>query len=221
MKKLTLTPDQILATDDSVPDCDQLFKTYHRVFAGGEGESLPPIIVGTIKSPSEWIRRLQDGYSRWEQKHSDILRMRRKEYQILFSMLRKIPYYILDGNHRALAAALNRRALKVLQIDSDQDLAEIERMISGGQLLSFPHEGQSVEALEGEFIRHFLNLSDVPPNHNLNATNVVEVVRLVPVATRAYDLVTSNKVPRYMVKNYSARKESRPRILPTPPIKWR
>jgi hypothetical protein len=214
MKKLTLAPEQVLATDTSFPEDDLAFQIYYRVFAKGGGVSLPPIIVGSIKSPSDWIARLEIGYSHREHRDPDLVRQRRREYRILFSKLREIPYYILDGNHRALASALSRQSLNALYLESDADLLEVERMVSTGDLLSFPHEAGSLEELEGQSIQHFLKLNDLPPNHALNASNKIDLTPLVSVATRAYDLCSSNRLPRYMVKNYTARKEGRPRILP-------
>src|SRR4030095_12186396 len=114
--------------------------------------------------------------------------------------------YILNGAHRALAAALNRRDLKVLEVDSDRDLLEIERKVKSGDLFSFPHKAQSVDALEGLFIEHFLNFNDIPPNHGLRSSQNLRVERLLTVATRTYELCTHNLLPPYMAKGYSQRK---------------
>lgn len=205
MKKLTLTPAQVLTTSELAPEDSLSLRIYYQVFKREGGHSLPPIIVGTIKSPSEWISRLEQGYSRWERSQPDLLQTRRREYRVLFQKLRVTPYYILDGNHRALAAALNRRELNVLQLDADRDLFEIERMVTRGDLFPFPHQAQSVDELEGLFIKHVLNLNDIPPHHALVASQKLVVKHLVPVATHAYELCTSNLLPRYMVRQYSQR----------------
>lgn len=209
MKTLTLDSSQVLATSDLSPQDSLSFQIYYRVFRFGAGDCLPPIIVGTIKSASEWKSRLEQGYARWELKRPEVVKARRREYGILFGTLTRTPYYILDGNHRALAAALNRKKLNALQLECDADLVEIERMVASGELVPFPHKAQTMEELEGVFIRHFLNLTDTPPNHGLVASPKLMVERLVPVATRAYELCTRNLLPPYMVRNYSRRKEIR------------
>ena len=214
MKRLTLTTAQVLATSDLVPNNDLLWKIYYRVFRDSPGDCLPPTIVGTIKSATEWISRLEQGYSRWEHSKPDMVQSWRREYRILFQKLGATPYYILDGNHRALAAALNRRDLKVLEVDSDGDFLEIERMVKSGDLFSFPHKVQSVDALEGLFVEHFLNLNDIPPKHGLLSSQKLRVERLVTVATRAYELCSHNPLPPYMVKGYSQRKDFRTSIKP-------
>jgi hypothetical protein len=214
VKRLTLKAAQVLATSDLVPGDDLSLKIYCRVFRDGPGDCLPPIIVGTIKSASEWIGRLEQGYSQWEKSKPDMVQRRRREYRILFQKLRTTPHYILDGNHRALAAALNRRDLKVLEVDSDGDLLEIERMVRSGDLFSFPHKAQSVDALEGLFIEHSLNLNDIPPNHGLLSSRNLRVERLVTVATRTYELCSHNLLPSYLVKHYSQRKDFHRSIKP-------
>ena len=202
VKRFTLKPMQVLATDELAPEEESSLRIYYSVFRNDGGDCLPPIIVGTIRSANEWIYRLEKGYARWERKEPRMVDTRRREYQILFRALRGTPHYILDGNHRALAAALNHRELKVLDVESDGDLFEIERMVTAGELFSFPHKARSLEELEGLFIQHFLNLNNIPPNHSLEASENLTVRRLVPVATRAYELCTHNQLPAYMVARY-------------------
>ncbi len=203
MKRITLTPAQVFATNEFDAEAELALKIYYRVFQRGSGECLPPILVGTIKSPSEWVRRLEQGYERWERDEQETVQMRRREYWILFQKLREIPYYILDGNHRALAAALNRRNLNALQVDSDEDLSSINWMLAEGELFSFPHKAKSIETLEGLFVQHFLNLNNIPPNHALVTSQKLSVEELVPVATLADELCRQKKLPSYMARNYA------------------
>ena len=221
MKRLTLTPEHVLATDTSFPEDNLAFQIYYRVFAKGGEDALPPIIVGTINSPGEWIARLELKYTEWVERDPDFVSLRRREYNIAFKKLRDIPHFILDGNHRALAAALNRQAFTALEIESDRDLNEIERMVSNGEILSFPHMVRNVKELEGEFIKYALNLSDVPPKHGLNASKKIEIAPLLTVATRAYELYANERIPSYMRKAYAARKPGGPRLLPSHPrLSW-
>ena len=43
------------------------------------------------------------------------------------------------------------------------NIFEMERMVTAGELFSFPHKARSLEELEGLFIQHFLNLNNIPP----------------------------------------------------------
>jgi len=138
-----------------------------------------------------------------------MVEIRRREYNALFRALSTAPYHILDGNNRALAAALNRKTLRALHIDADQDLKEIERLVTAGELFSFPHRAQSVEDLEGFFLQHFLNLNNTPPNRALTISQDWVARKLTSVATRAYDLCTQKLLPGYMIKRYSQTKNVR------------
>jgi len=62
---------------------------------------------------------LEQGYSRWATSKPAMVEIRRREYNALFRAFSTAPYYILDGNNRALAAALNRKTLRALHIDAD------------------------------------------------------------------------------------------------------
>ena len=206
MKRLTLFPAQVIATGELCPEADSALKIYFHVFSHDGGDSLPPIIVGTIKSPSAWKDLLEEGYSRWARSEPAMVEIRRREYNSLFRALIATPYYILDGNNRALAAALNRKNLRVLHLDADRDLKEIELLVATGEILSFPHRAQTIEGLEGIFLRHFLDLNNIPPNHSLTASQNWVTKRLTSVATRTYDLCTQNLLPGYMIRRYSKAK---------------
>jgi len=206
VERLTLSPAQVLATDDFCPEADLSLKIYFHVLSHDGGDSLPPIIVGTIKSPSAWKDLLEEGYSRWARSEPAMVEIRRREYNSLFRGLSATPYYILDGNNRALAAALNRKNLRVLHLDADRDLKEIERLVATGEIFTFPHRTQSIEGLEGLFLQHFLDLNNIPPNHSLAASQNWITKRLTSVATRTYDLCTHNLLPGYMIRRYSKAK---------------
>jgi hypothetical protein len=114
VKKLILSPTQVLATDELSPEAQRRLRLYYYVFRHGGTDCLPPVIVGTIRSVNDWKSRLEEGYARWVRLEPAIVEIRRREYNTLFRALTTTPYYILDGNNRALAAALNRKDLNVL-----------------------------------------------------------------------------------------------------------
>jgi hypothetical protein len=206
VKRLTLSPAQVLATDDLCPEAEITLKIYFQVLKDSRDNCLPPIIVGTIRSTANWKKRLEEGYSRWVKKEPAMVELRRREYNTVFRTLSATPYYILDGNNRALAAALNRKNIQALYLDGDTDLADIQRMLNDGELLSFPHKAQSIEELEGRFLQHFLHLNNVPPDHSLIASRHWINRELMTVATRAFDLCTRKLLPPYMIKHYSRQK---------------
>jgi hypothetical protein len=188
MKRLTLSPAQVLSTDDLRSEADLTLKIYFQVFKACGEDCLPPVIVGTIKSAADWKTRLEEGYARWARREPAMVELRRREYNALFRTLSATPYYILDGNNRALAARLNRRSLRVIHLDTDKDLIGIQQMLTEGELISFPHKAQTIEELEGHFIQRFLDLNNIPPNHSLIASQNWTNKKPIPVATRAFDL---------------------------------
>lgn len=215
MKIGKLNPDLLTATSELAVEDDLALRIYYRVFDQRCGRCLPPIVVGRIRSSREWVDRLEQGYRRWEEEQPGIITWRRQDYRILFEALQRHPYFILDGNHRALAATLSHVRANILEIESDEDLVEIGRMVSAGHLLFFPHEARTVTELEGLFIKHSLHLNDTPPSHSLMTNRELMVRRIRSVRDRADHLCRDGQLPEYMIRRYTRRRRIAPQ-LPEP-----
>ena len=202
MQEKVLCPEQLLATSQLTPEDMLPFKIYYRVFQRGYGDCLPPIIVAKIKDSQYWIDQLELKYEEWVSTKSEIVEWRRQDYRMFFSNLTDTPYFILDGNHRALAATLTHQPINALELQSDEDIQRIKTMLKNGELFFFPHNVKTVLELEGLFIEHSLSLTAIPPHHSLIANTGYQLKRMRSVRKRA-DLLCHNKLlPSYVVELY-------------------
>lgn len=66
------------------------------------------------------------------------------------------PYLLLDGNHRTLAAALNKKPINALELETDYDLRTIKAKAASGELFSFPHDEEQLVNLVQSFYEEAL-----------------------------------------------------------------
>ncbi len=61
------------------------------------------------------------------------------------------PYLLLDGNHRTLAAALNKKQVNALELETDYNLRTIKTKAASGELFGFPHDQEQLVNLVQSF----------------------------------------------------------------------
>ncbi|MBI2558278.1 hypothetical protein HYW20_03065 [Candidatus Woesearchaeota archaeon] len=69
-------------------------------------------------------------------------------------------YILLDGNHKTAAATLTHNPIHALQLETDDDLAEVRRMVTRGELFDFKRPETSLDELVNAFYEYCKNHID-------------------------------------------------------------
>ncbi|MBI2145897.1 hypothetical protein HYU22_00980 [Candidatus Woesearchaeota archaeon] len=175
MERRILEPEQIIASEYDVGN-ESILKIYFRIFDKGHGSDLPPPIV--IRKDLVTGRALE----LFSEDQSDAQR--------LYSELRQpgADYFLIDGNHRAVAAALCHVAPNVLELETDQDLNEVRKMVEGGGLFDFPHTERRLSSIADEFVRFLFRR---------RSSNYFGTLQ-----ERIDALISNGDLPRYMTQKY-------------------
>lgn len=102
-------------------------------------------------------------------------------------------YFLLDGNHRSAAAELTHQPLAALELQTEEDLAEIPLMTERGELFEFKRPETSLRKLYQEFMNFILGDTHDSNNHLDNFKTVKE---------RIEELTSNGHLPKYMKEYY-------------------
>src|SRR3989344_2542510 len=201
MKRKLLKPKQILVPGEYSIGSNEMLHKYFEIFNEGHGKDLLPIIVArsdTITPESreaELQKRIRHiggwyhmyGYQYYNKEDKDskieqvVLAYRR------FDKIRKeASHYLLDGNHRAIAATLTNNFVHALELQCDQDVVDINTMVASGELPNFNRRERSLTELVLGFEGYILDHLD----------------NFMTVKERVDKLVSRRELPEYMVKRY-------------------
>ena len=129
MERKILQPEQILVPFEYELGNEDILKIYFRIFNKGSGDYMPPVIV--VKPEIGQDRAL---VKKWYGEKSDRL------YECLDKLqsANEGLYYLLDGNHKGVAATLCHAPIQALEIKKDNDLDELESLVETGELFNLP-----------------------------------------------------------------------------------
>lgn len=116
MKQIKLSPNQIIALNDSHIYSQEALKKYFEMFkANSKPVAFCPVIKKTLGIPFSKGKDLKS-----------------KEYNKKFeAFINKHPhaeYFLLDGNHKTTASALMHQKINAILIEKDSDFNEIEKL---------------------------------------------------------------------------------------------
>ncbi len=180
MKRKKLNPTQLIVPGEYELGNKSILNIYFRVFNRGHGDDLPPVIVahrGTFNISS---------------RSEDLIR---QEFSILVKERFKSgsEYFLLDGNHKAVAATLNHRLVPSLELEVDGDIGECKKMVETGDLFDWTIPGETLEEIEEELEAHMMSYftyygldGDCP----------------LTIKERIHRLISEEKVPEYIVERY-------------------
>ncbi len=227
MKEIELQPEQIMVPREYELANEQILKIYFRIFKSGYGKALPPVITARINETQSLVELIENGrhpdkggglrgyeeflkkrhYSfDWERNEVDQeVRSRREDYRKLFAEFKTSPYILLDGNHRTAAAALTHNPVYALEIETDEDISEIRRMIKRGELFEFNSNETSLMTLKESFVLYCLQLA-IKDNGNITFPSAALSLldETATVKERVKKLVVNGELPDYMARRYKS-----------------
>lgn len=181
MRKRKLKPEQIIVPGEHYLGNESILKIYFRIFEKGHGNDLPPIVVtnpvhfdyfqrldieleNDISSLSDWPKRnptvtLYD-INREIQRFKINCQRQKEMYFPIMDKLKKYSdncnniYLLLDGNHRTTAATLAHKPISALEVQTDEDLEEVRKMVKRRELFDFKRDEKSLSELINSFYKH-------------------------------------------------------------------
>lgn len=173
MERKILQPEQIIVPGEYELGNESILKIYFRVFDRGHGEDLPPAIVTSSRfdqnllPPAREYKRCMRAIEEDEKKGEYVNPGRRNHDRKCYEegmaeylgILEKVAqfdkngvgYFLLDGNHRSAAATLTYQPISALELQADEDLEEVRKMVKKGELFDFKREDTSLVELVGSF----------------------------------------------------------------------
>lgn len=183
MKLKMLYPDQIVALKDYPLHNQHILKIYFRVFSTKQGRILPPcpVVHRSIAIP----------YLRGNDKNSKAYNTALERF--LKSHLRA-QYFLIDGNHKSIAATLAGESIPTLVLENDKDIRKANRMIESDELFGAVWFGDSMREAVDILAKHFKKYFSRKP-------------AFYTVAEKARLLVKRRAVPKHMVSMNSQTKD--------------
>ncbi|MCU0642256.1 MAG: hypothetical protein MUF61_01595 [archaeon] len=165
MEKRILTPDEVLCPGEYNQFYSEGVRRYFHMDKKGHAADWPGIIVAKSDPPAEMVAwfetKIREFLERYEITGEYRTEFLRKEYIKFIKAAEKSPYFLLDGNHRAIAATLAHSPLHVLELSRNEDLGEIEKMVESGDLFDWPHDERTINELRESFMGNCMDMSEM------------------------------------------------------------
>lgn len=195
MKKIILQPNQLIVPGEGGVSNYDILNIYFRVFSNGQGKILPPTIAvhkeiaNIVFLPEEykdeelWQRRNYENFNR----------ILNSNYGV------GAEYFLLDGNHRTIAATLTNNPIIALEMQEDEDIQKVKTMVEKGELFNWTISGDSLKKicnnLKEHLYEYFIN--------NVEGFYCKEIYNFpLTVKDRIDKLVTNKEIPDYMINKY-------------------
>jgi len=179
MQYLTLQPEQILVPGEYELGNPETLEHYFELFEKGRAESIVPVIVAHNSlgdhqneyfGVSENNRVLIGDY--WN---------RLKDY-----VDKGAEYFLLDGNHRAVASVLTHQPISSLRLQTESDIREILDLAEKNKSFRWPHGFNSLRKIVNDF----------------EYACMEHLSKMMTVKERVERLSTSIHLPTYMKERY-------------------
>ena len=186
MKKM-LHPDQLVALKDYPIRHTKILRIYYQVFSEGKGKAVSPCPV--IPKP-QGVLYLRSKDKRFKPYNAELEKFMKSHP--------KARYFLLDGNHRSIAAALAHRSMPALILRTDSDIKKARKMLKAGELPGTYSISNSVKSEIAILARHY-------------AKHFQQRPAFYTVAEKAELLVKNGKIPRYITEEYRKNKSDQGR----------
>ena len=187
MKNARLLPEQIIVPGEFDVHDEAILKIYFRIFERGHGTDMPPLLVAHYTS-ANMLATPGEFDSSIYMPGADFYEMCNRTLRNAFSS--GAEYFLLDGNHKSIAATLANKPIQVLELERGDDYQQLEKMVQTGELFNWDIPGKNLE----ESMRglKFALMNDLDRSNPLPLT----------LKERVDGLVLDGKVPKYMADLY-------------------
>jgi len=200
MKRIELQPNQIIVPGEYKLGNESILKLYFRIFDRGHGKDVPPAIVIHRKTvdmflnPAE-LDREDINY------RADITRYKNYNRIIENAFRSGANYFLLDGNHKSVAATLTHNPISALELKLDKDTQRGKRMVESGDLFNWTVPGETLRQTMGKLRDHLLEYMIRSIGPRIFFGEVVDSYPLT-IRERTEQLISNGDLPEYMVDRY-------------------
>jgi len=180
MKRLKLKPEQIIVPGEYKLGNESILKIYFRIFDSGCGDCLPPIVVmnKNVRIPFYKLESSFENYIRYNNYLREFLNENSN-----------VEYFLLDGNHKSVAATLSHTPISVLELQEDLDIENCKRLVRRGELFNWTIPGNSLDGIAeelGDYLYHSGHCEK----------------EFQTVSDRVQKLTSNGDLPKYMKERY-------------------
>lgn len=143
MKKKLLEPAQLIAMIDYPPlHSPEAFVAYHEKFKSGN--PVEPIVVVPIQIVVEYLAKNEAHYETYK-----------KTFKQFLVDHPKVEYFMTGGKHRSAAATLLGVKIPSIVVKNDNDIDEVNSLISKGEITGVPPVGENLIKTLKELEEHY------------------------------------------------------------------
>ena len=198
MKEKILEPEQIIIPGEYDVANETILKIYFRVFDKMHGKDLPPVFVAhkDVANMFSVLEMNEDDTNYWYY---------RKINEAYNNQLKEVfksgaEYFLLDGNHKSIAATLTHKPIRALEILTDQDLKKGAKMVESGKLFNWTIPGETITETMKQLKARLYNYTF----HFFREERIDDCP--LTIRERVDKLIFKEDLPQYMIKRYLRRK---------------
>ncbi|MBS3079673.1 hypothetical protein J4218_06125 [Candidatus Pacearchaeota archaeon] len=214
--KLLLNPEEIIVPAELDIGNNKKLREYFDLFNRGIYEHVPPVLVvdKRSKTKQKLIDRINrrkheliENHSRNPSLHpypdnfdyhlpylesncsfryEGVIQRLNEDFIKLEKKVGNAKFYLLDGNHRAIAATLNHEPIFALELEDTQDLRKVKKMAEEGIYPELYRSEDTLDELRAAFEYHCLRNFD----------------QIFSVKQRVGELVVTSGLPEFMIRRY-------------------
>lgn len=161
-------------------DCEKL-TTYQEAvdLVKSVAQQARRLLIGTYEA-LDFINDFSDYYKRLERFRGSVKVVR--------------GYLLIDGNHKTAACVLTRKNISALELESDQDLEEIRKMVKSGELFDFKRDEKTLASLYQSYFDYIVG--------GLSRGDRGKFDEFLTIEERVKRLIEEEKLPNYMIRRY-------------------
>jgi len=196
MEKRILQPEQVIVPGEYELGNEQILKIYWDICNRGHAECLAPVVVARwdILGPDreDKLSSILQHYLNWQS--DDNIQQSIKRFDRFKKVIRRAPYYLFDGNHRSVAQALTHNPINAIEIQSDQDIADIRKEMRKGEFPVFVRPENSLTELVESFEKYVIGDKGYFIGDDTR--------QAMTIHERVKRLTSNRDLPRYMIARY-------------------